>query len=78
VYREGQYINGKREGLHKEYDENGRLKWESTFKDGKQEGITREYYESGKLRADVNFNDDKQLSMVCYDEQGKIITCPSH
>tara|TARA_B100000959_G_C14963855_1_gene616907 strand:- start:1276 stop:2091 length:816 start_codon:yes stop_codon:yes gene_type:complete len=60
---EGKYINGKKEGLHKEYYKNGRLKAERIFINDKLDGISKIYYKSGKskskLMATANFKNSK-------------------
>ena len=40
---EGEYLNGKRNGKGKEYDENGELKFEGEYLDGKRNQKEKEY-----------------------------------
>ena len=44
---EGNYKDDKREGLFKEYYENGDLKSKGNYKDDKGEGLFKRYYENG-------------------------------
>ena len=47
---EGDYKNGKRNGIGKEYDYNGELKFEGEFQNGKRNGNGKEYHSNGKLQ----------------------------
>lgn len=40
---------GKRHGVWREFYENGKIKWEGTYKDDKKDGFFREYTEDGNL-----------------------------
>ena len=42
---EGEYINGKKNGKGKEYDNNERLKFEGEYINGERKGEGKEYYE---------------------------------
>ena len=68
---EGNYIDGKPEGLAKAYHENGNLKTEANFKDGKREGVVKTYHENGNLRSEENFKDGEPVSGYLYDIDGK-------
>ena len=46
---EGEYLNGKRNGKGKEYDDNGRLIFEGEYLNGKRNGKRKEYLWNGKL-----------------------------
>ena len=52
--------DGKKEGVHLSYYENGQLKWEGNYKDDKQDGEWLHYYESGQLFAKENYKDGKR------------------
>ena len=66
---EGNFKDGKQEGLGKSYYDNGNLEAEGNFKDGKLEGLGKEYYENGNLKGEKNFKDGKLegLSKAYYD-----------
>ena len=48
-----------REGLRKDYYENGVLKDKRFYKNDKLEGISKIYYPTGKLQVEVNFKDNE-------------------
>ena len=56
------YVNGKKEGIQKQYTEefNGDLLLykEVTFINDKKEGIGKKYFEDGTLQQEVNFVND--------------------
>ena len=54
VMHEGNYIDGKSNGLWKSYDENGNLIAEGSFKDGKKEGLWNFY--KGEEVSSVSYN----------------------
>lgn len=65
--------NGKRNGLTKEYYENGILKHELNFLDGKIDGFEREYDSiNGYLKSVAYYEDDKYYNEVRYSKDGKI------
>ena len=45
-----EYINDEKEGLYKEYHENGQLKSVGKYENGKRVGDWKEYDENGKLK----------------------------
>jgi len=49
-----------KEGVTKDYYENGQLKMEANYKDGKLEGVAKFYYESGQLELEGNYKNDKR------------------
>jgi antitoxin component YwqK of YwqJK toxin-antitoxin module/Tfp pilus assembly protein PilF len=52
---EGVYVDGKRDGLWKFYDDNGYLTTTETHSDGKLNGLTTNYYCSGKVKSEINY-----------------------
>ena len=46
---EGEYLNGKRNGKGREYDNNGNIKFEGEYLNGKRNGKGKEYYDNDKL-----------------------------
>ena len=44
----------------RDYHENGKLKFEGTFKDGKKEGIHRWWYRTGQIEFELSFKNDKK------------------
>ena len=56
---EGNYIDGKRNGLQKYWYENGQLHKEENYKDGKKNGLHKEWYKNGQLYDEENYIDGK-------------------
>ena len=69
---EGNYKDGKQEGLTVEWHENGLKKAEANFNDGKQEGLAVEWHENGLKKAEGNWKDGKQEGLaVKWHENGQ-------
>ena len=58
---EEKFKDGKRDGLYKEWYENGQLRVEINHKDNKREGLWKMYYENGQLKRVENFKDGTQI-----------------
>ena len=56
----GKYVNGKPEGVQKEWYENGQLENEWNYKDGKEEGVQKGWYKNGQLQYEYNYKDGKR------------------
>ena len=54
-------MNGKIEGIYKEYRDNGQLWNEVNYIDGKMNGIYKSYNYNGQLEKEVNFIDGKEV-----------------
>jgi antitoxin component YwqK of YwqJK toxin-antitoxin module len=70
----GILVNGNREGLWKQYSENGYVRWIWTYINGKKDGIYYSYYENGSVEA-IGFNKNELpygLQKV-YDQNGKLV-----
>jgi len=52
---EGEYLNGERNGLGKEYYDNGKLKFEGEYLKGKRKGKGKEYYNNDKLEFEKEY-----------------------
>jgi hypothetical protein len=76
LHEETNYKDGKLDGITKRYYESGIIMEEENYKDNMYEGIHKQYYKSVKLKQEEKWTNDKQLSMVCYNEQGKVIPPP--
>ena len=67
---EGEYLNGKKHGIGKEYDRSGRLKFEGEYLyNYRRRG---KCYIKNKLEFEGEFLFDKKYSGIGYDENGKI------
>jgi hypothetical protein len=53
--------DGKKDGLWKEWYENGQLRWEKNYKDGKLDGLARGWYKNGQLRWENNYKDGERI-----------------
>jgi len=59
----GLYVNGKKDGVHKEWYENGQLMFEKNYKNGTRDGLFRFWYENGQLESERSFKDWKKLGL---------------
>ena len=57
--QEGNYVNGKEEGLLRRWQENGQLESEVNFINNKIDGILRLWHENGQLEEEGNYVNDK-------------------
>ena len=70
---EGQFRNGRQDGLYMEWHENGNKKRVSNFKEGKLDGLQTYWYENGKKEAESQFKNSKQNGEVKrWYENGKM------
>jgi len=68
------YKNDKKEGLEKQYYDNGQLAMSVNYIHGKKEGIQREYTYDGKLYSEVTYvNNYKEDMQKWYDKKGNIV-----
>ena len=57
-YYKGEVINGKKEGLHRDWHSNGQLEEEVSYVDGKSQGLSRNWYSNGQLRGEGSYIND--------------------
>ena len=57
----GEFKNGKLNGKGKEYDNNGRLKFEGQFKNGKRHGKGKEFQWDGKMIFEGEFKNGERV-----------------
>ena len=55
----GIYVNGKIDGLCREWYTNGQLMYEHNYKDGKEDGLGRMWYDNGQLLYEYNYKDGR-------------------
>ena len=55
----GLVLEGKREGVWREWHPNGQLKKECTYSNGEQEGLYRSWWSNGQLGTEANHKDGK-------------------
>ena len=61
--------NGLREGIARNYDENGRLRQETPYKNDVREGYAQIYMENGRLFGKILYRNDEAVSGNCADER---------
>ena len=59
----GNYINGKKDGMHRRWHKNGKLKYETYFKDGKRDSLSIAWYYNGLLKSIGNYKDGKKIGV---------------
>lgn len=57
--REGNYKDGKKEGLQPEWHENGQKQSEGNYKGGKEVGLHTWWHEDGQKKFEGNYKDGK-------------------
>ena len=60
---EGNWKNGKKDGLWKYYNKKGILKLESNWKNGKKDGLWKNYNKKGVLKSERNYKDGKRVTI---------------
>ena len=68
---EGNYKNGKFEGLHVAWYKNGQKKGENNWKEGKQEGLAVGWHENGLKAGESNWRDGKKVSAKYWNSKGE-------
>ena len=56
---EGNFKDGKKDGISLGWQENGQKEFEEYYKDGKLEGPSNAWYENGQKHTEANFKDGK-------------------
>ena len=71
---DGEYNDGKRNGLWVSWYMNGNKWSEGAFKNGKSEGRRVTYFENGKVRYERAYKNDQRIGKWrFYDETGKLL-----
>ena len=71
---DGEYKNGKRNGLWVSWYTNGKKWSEGAYKNGKSEGRRATYFENGKIRYEGSYKNDQRVGKWrFYDETGKLL-----
>ena len=71
---EGNWKDGKKDGLWTEWHENGQKWTETNWKDGKPNGLATEWYENGQKEVEANLKDGKLMSVMVWKSDGE--KCP--
>ena len=56
---EGNFKDGKKDGLQTEWYENGQKKQEGNYKDGKMDGLLTYWFKNGQKQGELNYKDGK-------------------
>ena len=72
--KEGNYKDGKKDGLTTYWYEDGQKKQEANLRDGKGDGLWTKWYENGQKKSEANFKDGKLMSAVAWKPNGE--KCP--
>ena len=64
---EGEFLNGKRNGKGKEYDDCQRLEFEGEYLNDKRNGKGKEYYYNGKIKFGFIYNNGERYNGIGYD-----------
>ena len=70
----GEYLNGKRSGMGKEYDFDGNLEFEGEYINGKRNGKGKEYdYVSQKITFEGEYKNDLRWNGKGYDNNNNVV-----
>ena len=69
----GKYVNGKEDGVQKDWYDDGQLRSESNYKDGKSEGVQKWWYENGQLEFEGNYKDGKKHGKETWWNNGQVV-----
>ena len=58
-YEEGNYKDGKKDGLWTTWHNNGQKEFEANFKEGKEDGLVLTWHENGQKSGEANYKDGK-------------------
>ena len=71
---DGNFKNGKIEGIWRVYNKNGQLTHKTEYKDGKKHGFDKVYYENGKLNTQLNYKNGNLHGLVkVFFENGQLM-----
>jgi len=68
---EGNWKDGKQDGLWTEWHENGQKQSETNYKDGKQDGLWLGWHENGQKAYEANFKDGEKVSAKYWISKGE-------
>ena len=75
IERKQTYKDGKEDGLHEWYHDNGQLSSKVNFKDGKEDGLHEWYHENGQLERKTTYKDGKEDGLYeNYHENGELLS----
>ena len=68
--------NGKREGRHIEWDEDGHKRSEENYKNGKQDGLVKFWHENGQKKGEGTYKDGEEVSVKWWNSKGEEVETP--
>jgi antitoxin component YwqK of YwqJK toxin-antitoxin module len=68
-----EWMNPMRDGIWSEWYENGKKKWEETYKDGEKDGFWTEWYWNGQKSYEQTYTDGKLFVSNTWDKKGNIM-----
>ena len=72
---EGNFKDGKSDGVRTEWNWNGQKGSEGNYRDGKQDGKATIWHENGQKSDEVTYKDGELISEKCWDEDGNECEC---
>ena len=63
-------VDGKEEGIHEVFYENGQLQVKEIFLNGKREGLFEMYFKNGRKKLRCFYINDECESIECWDRKG--------
>jgi hypothetical protein len=74
VIFEGEYSNGKPDGMIRQYNDNGKMIFDGEYKNDKRNGKGREYNDNGKMIFDGEYKNDKRNGDgIEFNDTGEVI-----
>jgi len=68
---EGEFVNDKKNGLHRKWYENGQLKSEGNYNNGNRNGLNRTWYGNGNIKRIGELKNDVWIGTIkVYTEKG--------
>ena len=70
---EGNYKDGKPDGLNLGWYENGKKQWEENYKDGKEDGLVVAWHENGQKAMEGMVENGKEVSQKFWNNKGESV-----
>ena len=70
---EGNYKDGKPDGLNLGWYENGKKQWEENYKDGKEDGLVVAWHENGQKAMEGMVENAKEVSQKFWNNKGESV-----
>tara|TARA_B110000238_G_C16097721_1_gene426848 strand:+ start:9 stop:923 length:915 start_codon:yes stop_codon:yes gene_type:complete len=70
---QGNFTNGQKIGVWKQFNTDGTLKKEGTYKNGMKEGLFKNFMKNSNVVHELYKNDKKDGKWITYDKKGKVV-----